>query len=255
MSEHSRFQDAFTAALAGEAGTLRPWLDADDRLAVYRNTIATGLADALADQFPSVARVVGTEWLAAAARAFNAAHRPASPCLVDYGAAFPDWLADFPPAAELPFLADLARIDWARREALFAPDAPRASIRAFAGLLPEDWDHTAADLHPSAQVLAFDHAVPSLWIALQAEEAPEEAELGAKPEALLLLRPDQALAWRRLTAGEHAFLAGCLAGESLAEAGAAALAAEPDLPLAESFAELIALGAFACVRRLPTSVS
>jgi len=255
MPELARFQDAFTAALAGEDAALAPWLEAGDRLAVYRNTVAKGLADALADQFPSVAGVVGPEWLAHAARAFAAAHPPASPCLMDYGAAFPEWLAAFPLAADLPFLAGLARIDWARREALFAPDMAPIAITAFAALAPEDWADTLADLHPSAQLLRFGDGTPGLWIALQAQTPPAEAELGAEPQALLVLRPGRALAWRILSAGEHAFLAGCRDGASLADAGAAALAAEPELALGGSFAEIIALGAFACVRRLSPPVS
>jgi hypothetical protein len=255
MSELARFQDAFAAALSGEADALAPWLEAGERLSVYRNTVAKGLAEALADQFPSVARVVGPEWLGAAARAFAAAHPPARPCLMDFGAAFPDWLAGFAPAAGLPFLTALARIDWARREALFAPDTAPAPPEAFAALAPGDWTEVAADLHPSAQLLTFDRGVASLWIALQADAAPAEAELGAEAEALLVLRPDQTLAWRRLTPGEQAFLAACQAGLSLAEAGAAALAAQADLRLAESFAELIALGAFARIRRNSPSVS
>lgn len=255
MSELARFQDAFTAALAGQDDALGPWLQTGERLAVYRNTVAKGLADALTDQFPSVARVVGLKWLTAAARAFAGAHPPASPCLMDYGAAFPDWLAAFPAAGELPFLADLARIDWARREALFAPDAQPLSGEAFTALRPKDWSRVAAELHPSAQLLAFHRAAPSLWIALQAENAPAAAVLGDQPEALLLLRPDQSLVWRRLTPGEHAFLQACKAGANLADAGAAALAAEPDLPLADGFAGLIALGAFGCIRSLSPSVS
>ena len=71
MSELARFQDAFAAALAGDGAALGSWLAAGDRLAVYRNTVAKGLADALADQFPSVARVVGPAWMGAAARAFG----------------------------------------------------------------------------------------------------------------------------------------------------------------------------------------
>jgi hypothetical protein len=250
MSELSRFQDAFAAALIGDEDALRPWLAEAEGLAVYRNTVAKGLADALADQFPSVARVVGLAWLSGAARAFAAAHPPESPCLCDYGAAFPDWLAAFPGAAELPFLPDLARIDWARREALFAPDAEPVSAEAFAVLSAQAWAGTAADLHPSARLLSFDNGAPGLWIALQAQAPPAEAELGAEPEALILLRPDQALAWRKLSAGELAFLAACQGGASLAEAGAAALAAEPGLALAESFAALIAVGAFGRIRRL-----
>lgn len=250
-SELARFQDAFVQALAGDAARLAPWTErgpqTERRLSVYRNTLAKGCADALAAQFPSVLRVVGEAWLGDAAVCFARAHPPSRASLADYGEAFPDWLTGFPPAAELPYLPGLARIDWARRTALFAEDGPALSAADMARLEPDDYARVGAALHPSAQLLWFEDGVPALWAALQAQTPPDEAELAPEPGGLLLVRPHLAVEHRLLGRGAYAFLDACRIGRSLAEAGAAALAAEPGLALAAAFSDLISLGAFAGV--------
>lgn len=248
MSELGRFQAAFAEALGGEAGGLTAWLppEAEPRLAVYRNTVAKGLADAIAAQFPTVGTVVGEAWLRDAAVLFAAGHRPATASLSDYGADFAAWLAAFAPAAEMPWLAELARVDRARTEALFAADAPALSTAALAGLAIEDYAAQGLDLHPAARALWFESGVPDLWLALQA--GPAAAELALEPQAILITRPDLEVHAQRLGRGAWALLQACGAGASLAAAGEAALTAQPDLDLAGAFAQLIKAGAFGNLR-------
>jgi hypothetical protein len=244
MSELGRFQDAFAAALAGESEALQPWSDGGPGLAVHRNTLAKGLADALAAQFPTVARAAGAAWMAEAACRFGREQPPEQPCLMSYGAGFADWLARQTVVAETPWLAGLARADWARGLALFAEDAPAMAAGDLARLEAAAYGRLAPGLHPAAQVLWFDDGTPALWAALQ-EAAPDRLELAAEPQGLLIARPALALTHRLLSPGGHALLAACARGESLAAAAAAALAAEPGLPLADVFADLLAAGAFA----------
>lgn len=254
MSELSRFQDAFAEALGGDFGRLAPWTlggQAESRFAVYRNTVAKGCADALAAQFPAVTRVVGEAWMREAGVGFAREHPPARASLLDYGEGFPAWLAAFPPAVDMPWLASLARIDWAWRDACFAPDRPPLPAEVLAHLAPEAYSATTAELHPAARFLWFADGAPSLWLALQDEQAPAEAELGAEPEGMLMTRPDLQVQARVLGPGGFALLTTCQAGGSLAAGGDAALSAEPDVPLGETFAELIAAGAFAGLNPLP----
>lgn len=253
MSELGRFHDAVARALSGDVAALSPWTapdaETEARFSVYRNTVAKGLADAVAAQFPTVVRAVGEDWMREAALHFAREHPPASPALLAYGEAFPAWLAGFAPAADMPWLAGLARIDWAVRDALFAPDAEPVDAAAFAALPPEAYAEAVLDLHPSAAALWFADGAPGLWRALQADPPAGEAELAAEPEGLLVMRPALEVVTRPLTAGGFAFVSAARAGATLAAAGAAALEAEPDLPLAELFADLIALGVFVCIRR------
>ena len=246
------FLDAFSAALAGDDAVLAPWwADAEHGLAglsVYRNTVAKGCADALAGLFPAVAAVVGPDWVREAAIRFAAAHPPARASLIDYGEAFPDWLADFEPAADMPYLPGLARLDRMWTEAHLAADADPLEPQALAGLTPEDFAVVRAVLHPSARLAAFDDGTPTLWAALRAEGGPPaELALDAEPQAVLVVRPGGAVTHHILTPGALAFLIACAAEESLGEAAAVALAEEPDLDLSQAFAALIAAGAFSAL--------
>jgi len=251
MSELGRFQEAFAAALVGEAGDLADWAEPGPGLLVYRNTIAKGLADALTAQFPTVARAAGAAWMAEAGRRFGRAHPPEGPSLLAYGAAFPAWLAEQPAAAQAPWLAGLARIDWARALALFAADAPALAAGDLVGLDAAGYAALALRLHPATQILWFDDGTPSLWLALQAAIAPAEVALAPEPQGLVSVRPRLEVMSRPLSRGGFVFLQACSEGESLTAAGEKALAAEPGLSLAEVFAALIEDGAFACIRQAP----
>ena len=100
------FQDAFATALRGStpAHDAVARLAALPALAVYRNTVAKGCLDALAANFPTVRRLVGDDWFRAAAQAHAATTPPSDARLLHYGDGFPQFLASYPPAAELPYL-------------------------------------------------------------------------------------------------------------------------------------------------------
>lgn len=94
------------------------------RFNVYRNNVVVGLKDALGAGFPAVKSLVGNAFFDAMAGAFVRAHPPKSPVMPLYGAGFSAFIAAFPPAASLPYLADVARLEWAMRCAYHAADAP-----------------------------------------------------------------------------------------------------------------------------------
>ena len=243
------FLDAFSAALGGDDAALTPWwADAERGLAglsVYRNTVAKGCADALAGLFPAVAGVVGADWMREACVRFAADHPPVRASLIDYGEAFPDWLASFGPAAGMPYLAGLARLDRLWTEAHLAADAEPLDLSLLAALRPEDFAIARVGLHPTARLAAFDDGTPSLWAALRAEGGPpDELALDPGPQAVLLVRPGGAVDHHLLSPGALAFLLACAEDESLGLAAAQGLSAEPDLDLSQAFAALIAAGAF-----------
>lgn len=245
MPELLDFQDAFVVALAGQDSALSPWLTDGDHpgLSVYRNTIARGCVDALADNFPTVLSMVGEDWFRAAVALFAREAPPASAALLDYGEAFPAWLERFPPAQDLPYLAGIAHLDRLWIETLFAAEAPSLGAQALSDLAPEALVQTTLSLHPSVRFAAFDAALPSLWRA--AREGREDLSLLETPETLLLVRREGAVAHRVVGAAETAFLRACRDGLPAAQAAEAAAEADPDTPFAPLFAALIADGVFA----------
>lgn len=251
MSDTAFFDD-FAAALAGDSAALEPWWTDAERgaagLSVYRNTVAKGCADAIAGLYPTVERIVGPDWMREAARRFAAEHPPTRASLVDYGDAFPKWLEDFPPAVDLPYLVGLARLDRLWTEAHISADAAGIDPGDLAALAPEHLAAARPVLHPSLRFMAFEDGLPGLWSELRrAETAPAVLALSPEPGAILLVRPDGAVADHLISAGGVAFLAACQSGCPLGEAAVAGLAAEPGLDVAGLFAALIAWGALSAL--------
>src|SRR5262249_30349874 len=114
LVEHNDLQAA--ACIVGDG------LAPEDRLAIYRNTFVSNSVSALRLSYPAVYRLVGGEFFEGAAHIFVHERPPVGAYLDEYGAAFPEFLARFPPAASLVYLPDVARLEWAVNRALHAAD-------------------------------------------------------------------------------------------------------------------------------------
>jgi len=128
------FADALLARDVDCPPGLRTWNGSDPgrRFAVYRNNVIVGLVDALADTYPVVQAMVGDDFFRAMAREFVRSQPPTSPVLAGYGAGFAAFIEGFAPAAGLPCLADLARLEWLRVEVYHAADVAPLRVEEIA---------------------------------------------------------------------------------------------------------------------------
>jgi hypothetical protein len=254
------FQDGFAAALIAPAGPAGGESDlppeiarlvAQPGFAVYRNTVQKGCIDALQANYPAVSHLVGDEWFRAAAAIYARANLPRQPSLLDYGVDFAGFLATFEPAAELPYLAGVARLDRCWTEAHVARDEVPVAAARVAGFSAAELARVALRPHASARWAWFDDApIFSIWarnrttdsIANNAASLAPELEWSA--EGVLITRPRGAVRWTSLEKSGCAFLDACAAGGTLATAATAALDADPQADLAALMALLLGAGAF-----------
>lgn len=234
---------------------LRAWNGSDPsaRLAVYRNNVVSSLVDALAETFPVVQQLVGTEFFRAMAVLFVRQATPRSRVLAHYGQGFPSFVADFEPARGLPYLADVARLEIARVAAYHAADADPVSDEsvAFALTSGDQMGELKLVLHPSVSTLDSRHAVVTLWAAHQVDDGAEIASVNVDvPESALVLRAGLDVLVLREPAGAVAFVEALRAGLDLGEAAARALAAAPAFDLTAVLSQLLAHGAV-CSLHLP----
>lgn len=94
------------------------------RYNVYRNNVTVGLIDALAAIYPAVQRITGTDFFRAMTRFHVRATPPTSPLLFEYGRDFPAFIQSYEYAQDLPWLADVARIERAWLDTYHAADLP-----------------------------------------------------------------------------------------------------------------------------------
>ena len=246
MDQPADAQNAFARALLDATHAVPATIrgaarrKADRRFAVYRNNVVAGLVDALAQRFPVVCRLVGDEFFRAMARVYATARPPASPLMMLYGETFPEFIDEFAPAAALPYLGDIARLELARGRAYHAADAAApAGAQIFAGLGGERLGRLRVKLHPSASIVASSHPIVSIW---QVNNDPDHAVPIAPwaAEAALVARPYADVEVRRLPPGAAAFLS-CLSRHgAMAEAVEAGTAASAEFDLVESLSLLIA---------------
>jgi len=219
------------------------------RFMIHRGNVIESLANALGHSFPAVKAVAGEGNFRVLAAAYVRACPPLRPHLMSYGGSFPDFVARHSAAMrDLPFLADLARLEWAMNESYFADEAPALAAETLGTVAPEQLPALRLSLHPAARLVSSaHHPIHAIWAAVTAGgDVPDPAQEGDAPkgEAVLVARPNGPVEAWKLSPGETAFLGAVAAGAPLENALAAAEAAEAGFDLAAALAACLSRGVF-----------
>jgi hypothetical protein len=232
-------QQMLLRALFGDArpGVVGGWLrERPERvvrgLQAYRANAGALAEKVMAAAFPTVRLLIGEDAAAGLARAFWRADPPQRGDMAQWGAGLPAFIAADPQLASEPYLADVARLDWAVHCAEMAADA--ASPTGLERLADGDPAILQVALAPGTALLSSAHPIVSIWQAhrpapddgLGAESGPDRfapvraAFVAGLGEHALVVRG--AGEWRAsvlgLPAPDAAFTAAVLAGRSLADA-------------------------------------
>lgn len=151
-------------------------------LAAYQANAGAVAVRALTVAYPTVAQLVGEESMAALARAFHARHLPERGDLATWGEALAGFIAADPQLADTPYLADVARLDWALHEAAQAAD-DQAPAEGLALLASADPARLRLRLRAGWAVIVSPHPLHAIWAAHQAEgPADPSAQPPADPD-------------------------------------------------------------------------
>lgn len=184
------------------------------RFNIYRNNVMVSLTDSLLESYPVVAALVGEEFATAMARVYAGDHLPRSPVLLDYGAGYGDFIESFEPANSLPYLADVARLEWLWSRAYYAADCKPLAIDALTAFEEADYVDLRFSFCPAVQLLASDHPVLAIWTAHQQEEG-EKLKIEPEGQNVLVTRPQWEVEIRVLDRGLYAFLVALREGKTL----------------------------------------
>ncbi len=204
-------------------------LPAAARLAIYERMYFWRLLDVLREDHPRTADVLGDDAFRTLVRTYLGRHPSEHPSVAYVGRALAPFLAANLPAGAPPWTADLARLEWARREVFDAADAPALPLDALRALAPERWPETRFGVVPALTRLVAGWPVQRAWAA-----APDDPPLvlPAERTALRVWRSGFAVYHATMSVREEAALAGVIAGEPFA----AVCEAFADLPADEAAA-------------------
>lgn len=218
----SETQARFAGALSGPGGA--PGMD------VYRGNVFGNWAQALESAYPIVRRIVSAGFFAGLSRQYAREFPSVSGDLNEFGAQLAEFVASFPHTQDLPYLPDVARMEWLAHRAYYAQDPAPFSLRALD-------ESSRLRLTPPCALLVSEWPLGRIWTVHQDDYAGEiDVDLRAGPDRILVHRPSWRAQVRSLAPGDYRFLDMASQGRTLAEALEAALAEDrafdPSLALA-----------------------
>ena len=212
--------DAASRIRAGKLTAVR-------RLEIYRHNIMSNLRGVLKDIYPVILAIVGDAFFLHAADQFIRSHPSHSGDLNQFGSGWPAFIATYPHAADLPYLCDVATLEWAWHEAFHASDAPTFDLGRLAAIPPEVHGELHFVLHPAVRLLQSNFPILAIW---EVNQKAYSGEMGvdwdAPAESLMLCRDvtdGVSVLTRRISESAYAFLCALQTQATLEDAAAAAL--------------------------------
>ena len=214
MPSLRELQERFADAVLGCDGTAPPMgggVSGLARIDIYRRTIRSNYRSALGATYPVVRRLVDTPFFHAVVDAYVETHPSRSGDLNEYGSTFGDFLAGYLPASGLPYLPDVARLEWAQDEANRAAESRVSPDFVLATLAEVPAEHLPAlrvRIDPSCRFIASSFPVFSIWQVNQPDYRGDlQVDFGSPPDRLRIRREPDGVALDRIGAGEFAWLA------------------------------------------------
>lgn len=188
-----------------------------DRLSVYSGGYLARMEEALEEAYPAVRRVAGRKGFHALAHGYAARHPSHSYNLSRAGLHLPEFLKTHPLTGELPFLPDMARLEWAVVEAFHAFDQPPLDPAHLSAIPPQDWERIRLVFQPSVHRIASAWPVLDIWEARAQPVSEIRIEIVNRPQRVLITRRSFEVRCELLDELQDRALAALLEGKSLGE--------------------------------------
>ena len=221
-------QQSFSEALFAPAVEAAIHLKHAERFALYRGNLTSTWAKALAAAYPVIAQLVGEEFFTALAREYGRSHPSDNGDLNRFGAHFESFLRSFEHVNDLPYLPDMARLEWQLHRIHYANHEPALQAH---DINPQTIEEQSFHWQPTAQLFESEWAVVPLWLAHQGKPFPQEMN---EPSRALLSRPEWTAQVTPLHAPDYAALQALKEGKTFGAALDAAFALDEDFNVAAS---------------------
>lgn len=218
-------------------------LTAEQSLRIYQQSAEGGIYSTLAAIYPVCLRLVGQQCFAGLARAYWRQHPQRRANLHDYGRHLGQVIERSPLQASVPYLADVARLEWAIFYARQAPISQVLTLEALAQQSTEQQASTLLPLRPHHALLYSPYPVHAIWRANQHAQVPS-VKLEDGPDYLLIQLDEDTVRVRALSEPQLYFLQLCDCGKNLAKISTLFVSCWPESLLPELLQELFALDVF-----------
>jgi len=177
------------------------------RFAIYRASLAANLTQALAGTYPVIEKLVGEPFFGAAAKVYLREHPSRHGDIHALGEQFSAFIEHFEPACALPYLADVARLEWLAHLAFHAADCDALDLDRLAALSEAQLAELHVKLHPSLHLMQSSFPVHRIWQANQESTMAAPVDLGEGEVSLCIFRDGLEIALMPLDTADYTFVA------------------------------------------------
>ena len=223
--------------MGGNTVSVEAWVLADGltpaaRMQIYRNNLYTSLSEALAAIYPVIQRLVGMDFFRQTARTYIGQQPSRSGNLHDFGQAFAIFLEHQPYLHELPYLPDVARLEWAWHKSYHAAESTPLDLGTLASVPAKNYESIRFLLAPSARLVQSAYPVLRIWLVNQDDYIGDPAvHLDQGANRLLVIRQGTEVQLQELGEGEFLWLEDLAQGQTLGDSLLRCGSAEPGFDL------------------------
>ena len=181
-------RDRAPAAWTGATFLAPPAGDAERRFSIHASGYVARLVEALENDFPALRRILGEGPFGSLTARYVRRFPPRSHDIGRAGERLSAFLEEDPLRAELPFLPDLARYEWALAEAFVAADSEPLAWSDLAALGPEAVADATFRLRPGTTLVRSSWPLLDLWGAQDLADEDVSIPLGQPPSTVLVHR-------------------------------------------------------------------
>lgn len=238
MVSLSEQQRSFTAALFDNKRDVETMLRATQHgtvasgLAIYRNNVYSNYRNNLSHSYPVLERLVGADYFRQLCDEFIAATPSLSGDVRDYGASYADFLQTHRVATQLPYLPDVARLEWQCKQVLARARSTPPDLSCLQSLSSDRYPDLHVALNHASALLMSPYPVLRIWQVNQPDYSGEETvDLNMGESHMLVLRYEDTVSVLELSTAEFTFLSQLQQDLCWGDALLAAQAIAPDFDL------------------------
>ncbi len=217
-------------------------ISAKARMQLYRDSAMGNIIAPLELTYPVIKDLVGNDFFDLMCHKYIENHWPTSGNMNDYGTEFAGFIKGLEQTNSLPYLSDIARLEWLFHLSSLADDKEQSDWSKFSELTEDELSKVKIDLHPSTMLITSEYPILKIWEMCKEGKA-EKLNLEQGVNALLV-RKDLKVNLYPIENNERAFLQALIDGEALITAFDKALEIE-ESPATQGFiAKHIEIGTF-----------
>ncbi|WP_020405573.1 DNA-binding domain-containing protein [Hahella ganghwensis] len=184
------------------------------RLSIYRNNVTAGLTQYLKEVYPVIEKLVGQEFFEAMCERYIRKEQPEQGDVHLYGEGFAGFLCGFDPLAALPYLADVACLEWHHHRAYYITEQPPLDLTTD----QEQLLQSRPVLNTGVAIVHSRFPVDAIWQQARDHESEFNVDLESGPVTVLVFRHQQQVQVWNLSEAASALLLSVQSGNTLGEA-------------------------------------